>query len=218
MAVNSVATPVNGTNGTDGKLVAPGKIAHFGVRTRPESFDKMIDWHIKFFAGEVILKTDHAAFIRFDDEHHRLVILADPGHQQPPDKRAACGVYHIAFALDTLGDLATSYEQKKSYGILPHWPVNHGMSTSLYYFDPDNNEFEFQVDNFDTAEEAHAFMATDEFTLNPIGVDFVPEDFVKRVRSGKETDEEIKRRPVIGKRASRWENSLFFTEDNKWDN
>ena len=45
----------------------------------------------------------------------------------------------------------------------------------MYYFDPDGNEFELQVDNFATAAEAHAFMATEEYISNPIGVDIVPE-------------------------------------------
>jgi hypothetical protein len=100
---------------------------------------------------------------------------------------------------------------------VPHWPVNHGMSTSMYYFDPDRNEFEMQVDNFDTAAEAHAFMRTEEYKLNPIGVDFVPEELVRRVRSG-EPEVEIKKRPVIGKRHDRWENSLYFKQEDKWTN
>ena len=62
---------------------------------------------------------------------------------------------------NSLADPATSYEQKKARGVVPHWPVNHGISTSMYYTDPDGNEFEMQVNNFDTSEEALAFMATD---------------------------------------------------------
>ena len=201
----------------NGGLVHPSKIAHFGLRTTPEKFEAMVEWHTNFFGGSVVWRTDHAAFLRFDDEHHRLVIIADPGHQHMENKRAACGIYHIAFALDTLAELVTSYEQKKARGILPHWPVNHGMSTSMYYFDPDKNEFEFQVDNFDTAQEAHEFMATEEYKLNPIGVDFVPEDFVRRVKSGEESETEIKKRAVIGKRATRWENSIYFKPEGKWD-
>lgn len=208
---------INGGSHTNGKLVSPSKIGHWGMRTTPENFDKMVEWHCNFFGAEVVYKTPNAAFIRFDDEHHRMVIVADSNHKPLENKRAACGIYHIAFSLDTLADLATSYEQKKSFGILPHWPVNHGMSTSMYYFDPDKNEFEMQVDNFDTAEAAHAFMRTDEYKLNPIGVDFEPDEFVKRVRSG-ESDADIKKRPVIGKRYSRWENSIFFKDSDKWNN
>lgn len=203
-------------NKADGKSVHPTSIAHFGLRTTPENFEKMVEWHISFFNGEAFLKNDHAAFLRFDDEHHRLVIIADAGHKRVDNRRAACGIYHIAFALETLEDLATSYEEKKSRGILPHWPVNHGMSTSMYYFDPDGNEFEMQVDNYETAKEAHEFMATEEYRENPIGVDFIPEKFVERVRSG-ESEAEIKRRPVIGKRPTRWDNSMYFKPENKWD-
>lgn len=213
----AVSTPANSEKHINGKPITPAKIAHWGMRTTPENFEKMIEWHCAFFGGEVVYKIPSAAFIRFDDEHHRLVIVADPGHQPLENRRAACGIYHIAFTLDTLADLATSYEQKKARGILPHWPVNHGMSTSMYYFDPDKNEFEMQVDNFDTAEEAHAFMNTDEYKLNPIGVDIVPDELVRRVRSG-ELETEIKKRPVIGKRHDRWENSIYFKEADKWIN
>ena len=217
MANSSRPVSVDGGEHTNINSIAPAKIAHWGMRTTPENFEKMVEWHCKFFGAEVVHKIPNAAFIRFDDEHHRLVIVADPGHKPVEHRRAAVGIYHIAFALNTLADLATSYEQKKAHGILPHWPVNHGMSTSMYYFDPDKNEFEIQVDNFDTAKQAHEFMRTEEYKLNPIGVDIVPEEFVKRVRSG-ESEAEIKKRPVIGKRFDRWENSLYFKEADKWNN
>ncbi|KAK1777631.1 hypothetical protein QBC45DRAFT_443424 [Copromyces sp. CBS 386.78] len=100
-----------------------------------------------------------------------------------PNRATAATVYHIAFTLNSLADLATSYEQKKARGILPHWPVNHGMSTSMYYTDPDGNEFEMQVNNFDTSEEALGFMATPEYAENPIGVDIDIDAWLKRVRS-----------------------------------
>lgn len=215
MAADSMVDTANGTV-TNSNGIHPASIGHFGLRTTPESFEKMVEWHLNFFNGEAVLKNDHAAFLRFDDEHHRLVIVADPGHKMVTSRRAACGIYHIAFTLATLNDLAISYEEKKALGILPHWPVNHGMSTSMYYFDPDGNEFEMQVDNFATAKEAHEFMSTAEYMSNPIGVDFVPEDFVRRVRSG-ESEEDIKKRPIIGERPTRWENSIYFKPEQKWD-
>lgn len=156
------------TNGAKG-LISPSKIAYYSVKTTPESFEKMVQWHRTFFGAEVVSKMPNAAFLRFDDEHHRTVIIADP--------------------------------------------VNHGMSTSMYYFDLDKNEYELQVDNFDTTEEAHEWMRSQECQLNPIGVDFVPEEFVKCVRSG-QPEAEIKR-PLIGKRQTRWENSIYFKESEK---
>ncbi|KIX92998.1 uncharacterized protein Z520_11271 [Fonsecaea multimorphosa CBS 102226] len=195
--------------------VHPSYVGHFGLRTRPENFEAMIDWHVKFFGSKVVLKNNVAAFLTYDHEHHRLVIINDPDFKPIPSPGSTCGIYHIAFTLDSLEALATSYEEKKAHGILPHWPVNHGISTSMYYFDPDGNEFEMQVDNFASAQDVYEFMETSEFKENPIGVDFVPEEFVKRVRSG-EDEASIKKRPVIGPRLARWQNSIYFKPDGKW--
>ncbi|KAK3402701.1 Glyoxalase/Bleomycin resistance protein/Dihydroxybiphenyl dioxygenase [Sordaria brevicollis] len=191
------------------KLISPASIGHFGIRTTPDKFEAMVNWHLNFFGGRAVLRNKHAAFIAWDDEHHRMVIVSDPSHEQIKNRATAATVYHIAFTLNSLADLATSYEQKKARGILPHWPVNHGMSTSMYYSDPDGNEFEMQVNNFDTSEEALAFMATPEYLENPIGVDLDIDEWLKRVRSG-EDEATLKKRPVIGQRLSRYENTICF--------
>ena len=193
------------------KLISPSSMGHFGVRTTPESFDKMVQWHLDFFGGHTVLRNEKAAFIAYDEEHHRLVIVNDPSHRPIEDRKTAATIYHIAFTLDSLADLAASYEQKKARGILPHWPVNHGMSTSMYYFDPDGNEFELQVDNFPTPQEARDFMTSEEYARNPIGVDIDLDEWLRRVYSG-EDEAGIKKRPVIGQRLSRWENSIYFKE------
>ncbi|KAL1851899.1 hypothetical protein Plec18170_006202 [Paecilomyces lecythidis] len=195
----------------DPKHVRPVSIGHFGLRTTPENFDAMVKWHLDFWGGFIVLQSSQAAFIAYDDEHHRLVIVKDPSHRVIEDRKTAVGIYHIAFTLKSLSELATSYEQKKTLGIIPHWPVNHGISTSMYYSDPDGNEIELQVDNFDTAAEAHAFMTSPEYTINPIGVDINVDEFLGRVRSG-EDEKSIKKRPDIGPRLSRWENSIYFSK------
>ena len=189
--------------------INPASIGHFGIRTTPDKFEAMVKWHLDFFGGREVLRNAKASFIAWDDEHHRMVIVADPSHEQIANRPTAATVYHIAFTLNSLADLATSYEEKKARGIVPHWPVNHGMSTSMYYSDPDGNEFEMQVNNFATAQEALDFMATPEYAQNPIGVDINIDEFLRRVRSG-EDEAAIKKRPVIGQRLSRYENSIYF--------
>lgn len=44
--------------------------------------------------------------------------------------------------------------------------VNHGPTTSIYYRDPDGNDIETQVDNFDTTAEADEFFASEAFAIN----------------------------------------------------
>lgn len=145
----------------------------------------------------------------YDHEHHRIAIIGAPGLKIPDPPKSNVGLAHVAFGFNNLADLATSYEQKKARGIVPVWSVNHGMSTSFYYEDPDGNEVETQVDNFDTPEEGMLFIGGESFAENPVGVDFDGEEFVQRVRAG-EDEKAIKKRPDIGKRMTRLDKAGVF--------
>lgn len=66
-----------------------------------------------------------------------------------------------------------------------------------------------QVNKFKTAEDVVKFMESTDFKDNSIGADIVPEDEIKQLRSGVE-EEVLKKRPIVDKRRSRYENSLYF--------
>ena len=69
----------------------------------------------------------------------------------------------------------------------------------MYYMDPDGNRLEAQVDNFDSNEEATAFVKSASFRENLVGMNFDPEDLAHYVRSG-EDEASIKKRAEIGPR------------------
>jgi hypothetical protein len=96
-------------------------------------------------------------------------------------------------------ELLLAYRQRKARGVEPVWCTNHGPTTSLYYNDPDGNMLETQFDNFETAEAANEFMRGEAFGTNPIGVDFEPEEYIKRLEAG-ETVKDLAKRPDIGPR------------------
>ena len=150
----------------------------------------MTDFYKTFLGAHATHTGPRVTFLTYDQEHHRIAIVNYP--DLDARKENSIGLGHIAFGFAKLSDLADSYEEKKAAGLAPHWVINHGMSTSMYYKDPDGNELELQVDNFDTAQEAIDFMNGPRFAANPIGVEYDPDEFVRRVRSG-EDDKVIKR-------------------------
>ena len=77
---------------------------------------------------------------------------------------------------------------------------------SMYFADPDGNGVETQVDNFDTEDACMSFISGEKFAENPIGVDYDPEEFVRRVRKG-DDQSVLKTRPDIGPRFTRDENN-----------
>ncbi|KAJ5174148.1 Glyoxalase/Bleomycin resistance protein/Dihydroxybiphenyl dioxygenase [Penicillium canariense] len=173
----------------------PSSLAHVFLRTN--KFQEMVDFYKKFTGGEARFESSKISFICFDEEHHRIAVAAIPG---TTDKmQTSAGLEHIAFSYPTLEDLALAYRQRKQLGMTPTWSVNHGITTSIYYEDPDGNRLETQVDNFDDNDIATEFMMSPEFRTNPIGTDFDPEDLVKRLQSG-ESEASIKKREETGAR------------------
>jgi hypothetical protein len=82
---------------------------------------------------------------------------------------------------------------------LASWCVNHGPTTSVYYKDPDGSLIETQVENFDGQEEADAFMMSNGYRENPVGVDVDMEDLITRLRAG-EDQKILKKRVEMGPR------------------
>ena len=76
------------------------------------------------------------------------------------------------------------YASLRDRGIRPFFCVNHGPTTSMYYRDPDGNRVELQIDNFATTEEGQAWMHSPAFDRNPIGVEYDPDELVKKFESG----------------------------------
>lgn len=165
-------------------MAKPSKFAHVVYMTR--RFDEMINWYQKVFEAKVVYQNPALAFLTYDDEHHRFA-FANLSELKPTSVgaggRGEVGVNHLAYTYANLGDLLETYARLKEAGITPYWSVHHGMTLSLYYQDPDKNRMEFQVDCC-TVEEANAFMLSDAFAANPIGVEIDPEALLAQNRSG----------------------------------
>jgi catechol-2,3-dioxygenase len=180
-------------------VLRPKYLAHVVLRTTPENFPQMVQYYKTFFNAHASHENDFLSFLTYDEEHHRVAIVAPPGTVPRLDN--GTGLRHMAFTFDNLDDLALAYLQRKANGILPARCINHGVTTSLYYQDPDKNEIETQVDNFDSVQEMIDYMDSPDFKENPIGVNFDPEVLVRRLKAG-EPHEAIKKRPNIGTRTS----------------
>ncbi|MGH7053798.1 MAG: hypothetical protein ACREFA_08265, partial [Stellaceae bacterium] len=68
--------------------------------------------------------------------------------------------------------------------------TNHGVTTSMYYLDPDGNQVELLLDNFAVAAEGNAYMrGRSRADKHPTGIPFDPDELVARVRHGLRREE-----------------------------
>ena len=169
----------NSTNG-DSKRIVPTKFAHAVLRTN--KFRQMVDWYKTVLLANVVFENEMLAFMTYDDEHHRLAIAAFPGIVDRAPNSA--GLDHLAYTYSNLGDLVATYERLKAAGITPAAPINHGLTLSMYYRDPDGNKVELQIDNFETMEQMHGFFRSNDFSKNPIGISFDPDELARQYHAG----------------------------------
>ena len=160
-------------------MASPIKFAHIVLKTT--RYEEMVSWWKDFLQGEARHENDFISFISYDDEHHRIAIANIPNLEHQTPKRD--GVEHFAFTYASLDDLFGQYERMKARGVSPYWTINHGMTLSAYYRDPDGNQVETQVDSM-SMEEADAFMAGPLFAANPIGINVDFEELIARHRAG----------------------------------
>lgn len=160
--------------------VTKKRLAHVVLQTT--DLNRLRDWYLQVLDARVVYQNDGSVFLTFDDEHHRLAILQIPGLTKRTP--VTVGMAHTAYTFDSLHELMAKYVGLKDVGITPRVPVQHGVTTSLYYRDPDGNMVELQIDNFATPDEATAYMQSEEYDLDFIGPSFDPDRMAAAVADG----------------------------------
>jgi catechol-2,3-dioxygenase len=150
------------------------KFHHFNLKTT--RLQEMIDWYSIVVGAQVNFQDDVGAWLSNDQANHRIALLAFPNFSDDPDKETHTGLHHSAFEYGGFDELNSSYLRLKDAGIEPDFCLDHGMTLSYYYKDPDGNHVEMQVDNFgDWAKSTEWMRTSEEFKANPIGQFVDPE-------------------------------------------
>lgn len=162
-------------------MAAKPRYAHTVLMTN--RITTMRDWYCAVLGAHVVYENPQLCFITFDDEHHRMAFASAPQGlpERPPN---STGLMHTAYTFPDLTALLEHYEALTSLGIEPRVPMQHGVTTSLYYLDPDGQFVELQIDNFASADDATAYMHGEEFAANPIGVIYNPRRMLDALRAG----------------------------------
>jgi catechol-2,3-dioxygenase len=142
--------------------ISPRKLAHVVLRTG-SNFGAMVRWYCTVLGARVVFNAGRLIFLSYDDEHHRIAIAASEDLAERP--RRATGLDHIAFTYEDIGALLNTYARLKRAGILPFCCINHGPTTALMQ---------------------------EQFSINPVGVEFDPEEMLARLRSGANPDELVR--------------------------
>jgi catechol 2,3-dioxygenase len=151
---------------------------------------EMIDWYTMVVGMKPTYQFPGGAWLTNDGANHRLALLTSVHLRDDPDKLLHTGIHHIAFEYASTDDLLMTYARLKDLGIVPHASLDHGMTTSFYYVDPDGNSVELQADNFGSWEQSSEWMSTSpDFAADPIGTPIDPDQLIAARKAGVSLEE-----------------------------
>lgn len=162
------------------------KLAHVVFQTG--QLAEMRDWYCSVLDAHVVFENPGICFITYDEEHHRIALTQPPMEMVRKTPVTACA-HHTAFTFDRIDDLLERYVELRDKGITPAVCIAHGVTTSLYYQDPDGNFVEMQIDNFAEPADATEYMHGPEYTEDAIGPAFDPEQLLTDHRGGAPIEE-----------------------------
>jgi catechol 2,3-dioxygenase len=166
----------------DTTIIRP-TLHHINLKTT--RLQEMIEWYTTVVGMKLMHQFPGGAWLTNDEANHRLALLFSPRFSEDPDKLVHSGIHHSAFEYATMGALLDTYSRLKFLSIEPHACLDHGMTTSFYYEDPDGNSVELQSDNFGNWQESSEWISTSpQFAADPIGTPFDPDQMVAARQAG----------------------------------
>jgi len=127
-------------------MIRPERIGHVVIKVRD------LERSAKFYSevmGLQIMKMERGfrmGFFASNGRDHHEIAAMEVGPDAPVPPPRAIGLSHIAFRLRDEAHLRAAYEDLKSHGVKITTTINHGVTKSVYFHDPDGNQLEVYCD------------------------------------------------------------------------
>ncbi len=128
-------------------MIHPQRIAHVVLKVR--DLERSRKFYTEVLGMQVMKDVSeiNAVFLSFNGQDHHEVALFQIGPQAEGPRMNQVGLLHVAFRLRSEEELRAAYQELKEKGVPVTFTVNHGVTKSVYFRDPDDNELEVYCDN-----------------------------------------------------------------------
>jgi catechol-2,3-dioxygenase len=128
------------------------KLGHVVLKVRDAAASR------DFYTRTLGLKVAHedlargAVFLSFGREHHDLALFQLATGDGPSESQP--GLHHMAWQLGSFEELRAAYRELKDSGVPVEAAVEHNVTRSIYFPDPDGNRVELYCDMVENGFEA----------------------------------------------------------------
>lgn len=155
-------------------MIHAERIAHAVIKVR--DLEKSRKFYTEILGMDVMNHSPEIGILFLANnrrDHHELALLQiGPQAETPPAN--SIGLLHIAFRLRNEAELRAAYKDLKENQVPIAFTVNHGITKSVYFYDPDGHELELYCDNSpeECGKLANPYMGTEklDFARNEPGL------------------------------------------------
>jgi catechol 2,3-dioxygenase len=128
-------------------MIVPDRIGHVVIKVRN------LEQSRKFYTDVIGLKLMmeapklKMAFLASNGRDHHEIGLVEVGVDAPGPQKGEIGLVHIAFRLRDEEHLRAAYRELKENQVPILSTVDHGITKSIYFRDPDGHQLEVYCDN-----------------------------------------------------------------------
>ena len=139
-------------------MAKPMRVGHLVLNVK--DIEASTKFYTEVLGFEISLSRPTGTFLTCGKIHHDLALFQAPENAIPVTE-GQLGLNHFAVQVEDLDALKEVYGNLKDQDVTLDRNTDHGMTSSIYFFDPDGNRIEFFCNNTGP-EEGLALMGAPE--------------------------------------------------------
>jgi catechol 2,3-dioxygenase len=126
-------------------MIHPRKVGHVVLKVR--DIKRAEQFYTEVLGFEVVtrLKRPRGVFFSLGEQHHDIAVLEVPSDADVV-KENQVGLHHVALQVGSFAELQECYRTLKANNVTITATIDHSITKSIYFLDPDGNGFELYCD------------------------------------------------------------------------